>query len=291
MMVRMSIRGPWLAVVLMVGCGGGPGGDGSVSGDPTSAGSSASTGESSDDGGTDAGSDATASGSIDEGSSSASETDASASDTHDDTDDTVGGAGGPVELYRGPVGDAVVPGWDPEAPRPLVMMGRQGQTWSATLAQIGADGSLSQNLAEEIVVWGWEVPPPVLFDGQVGGSIAGWSADAPRPVVMLGYSEAQHVWWSTLASIGPGGELGDNVSDRLVVWGWTPADLGAPHEIYAGPLDASAVIPGWSSSDPDPLVMLGRLTGVDTWQATLASIDADGVLGDNLAEELVVWGW
>lgn len=208
-----------------------------------------------------------------------------------DVDDTVGGGAGPVELYRGPVEGGTVPGWDPQAPRPLLMMGRQGDSWVATLAQIGADGSLSQNVAEEIVVWGWDVAPELVYDGPIGGALEGWDPQTPRPVVMLGYSELQQVWWSTLASIGPGGELGDNVSDRIVVWSWPPADPAAPQSVYAGPLDANAKVPGWSSDDPQPLVMLGRFANADTWQATLASIASDGTLGDNLADEIAVWGW
>lgn len=208
-----------------------------------------------------------------------------------DSDDTSGTVAGPIELYRGPVAGGAVPGWDPENPRPLLMMGRQGTDWIATLAQIGPDGSLSQNAAEEIVVWGWASAPMPLYDGPVGGTLPSWSADTPHPVVMLGRSPAQDAWWSTLATIGPDGELGDNVADRIIVWGWPMPGPGSPVPVYAGPLDEGAIVPDWNPDDPEPLVMLGRLADADTWHATLARIGPDGTLSDNAAEELHVWGW
>jgi len=208
-----------------------------------------------------------------------------------DSDDT-GVAGGPIELYRGPVVGGSVPGWDPDDPRPLVISGRQGADWIATLARIDDDGMLSDNVAEELIVWGWDTTPPQLYDGPViGGAIPGWSADAPIPVVMFGRMELDGSWVATLASIAPDGSLGDNLADRIVVWGWPAGTLAAPTLQYEGPVDASAVLPAWDPDAPVPLVMLGRLARTTTWQSTLARIGPGGELSENLATELRVWGW
>jgi hypothetical protein len=237
-------------------------------------------GSGSDDGGGSDDADATA-------TTSAGET---AADETAGGDDTGAGAG-PIELYRGPVVGGSVPGWNPDDPRPLVLLGRQGTDWIATLARIAdADGSLSDNVAEEIVVWGWAAPPPLLYDGPVvGGAIPGWSADDPMPVVMLGRLDLDASWVATLASIAPDGSLGENIADRIVVWGWPAGTVGAPTLRYGGPVDAGAVLRGWDPDAPAPLVLLGRLG--ETWQSTLARVGADGTLSDNFAEELRVWGW
>jgi hypothetical protein len=248
---------------------------GSVTAD-ASASESASADDASDDG--DASDDAS--------DTTASHT--SASDTADGTDTSAGG--GPVELYRGDVIGGEIPGWDPDDPRPLVLLGRQGADWIATLARIGDDGALSDNIAEEIIVWGWDAAPPLLYDGPlVGGTIPNWSADDPTPVVMLGRLELDASWVATLASISPEGALGDNFADRILVWGWPPATPASPELRYVGPIDETAVLRGWDPDAPAPLVLLGRLG--ETWQSTLVRIAADGRLSDNIAEELRVWGW
>jgi hypothetical protein len=184
-----------------------------------------------------------------------------------------------------------VPGWDPDDPRPLVMMGRMGTDWLATLARLGDDGALSENAADEIVVWGWAEAPPLLYDGPVGGLVPDWDPTHPIPLVMLGHRESDGAWWSTLSTIAPDGATGTNVADRIVVWGWPDATPGAPTEVFAGPLDGNAVVPGWDADAPAPLVMMGTFTGTGIWQSTLARIDAGGRLSDNLATDIVVWGW
>jgi hypothetical protein len=203
----------------------------------------------------------------------------------------MGGGLGPVELYRGPVAGGLVPGWDPDNPRPLVMMGRLGSDWVATLARLGDDGALSENTAEEIIVWGFDTPPPLLYDGPVGGTIPNWDSQSPTPVVMLGHRDSDGAWWSTLSTIAPDGAVGDNASDRLVVWGWPGGTPGEPGVAYDGPLDANAAVSGWNADDPPPLVLMATFTGTGIWQATLARISSDGSLSDNLANEIIVWSW
>jgi hypothetical protein len=198
---------------------------------------------------------------------------------------------GPVVLYEGPVVGGVVPGWDPDAPRPLIMLGQLLDQWIVTLARIDANGALSDNVAQQIIVWGWEQEPPLLYDGPVvGGAIPDWSADDPTPVVMMGYDAANTDWVATLATIAADGSLGDNMADRIVVWGWPVGALGAPDLRYSGPI-AGGVLPDWDPQAPEPLVMLARFAGQDIWQSTLVSIGPGGELRGNVADELVAWGW
>ena len=282
------------AMLVLLGCGGSN--DGTDAGATDAPGSSASEGsEASSDS---ASSESTASETSSAGSSSTAAStsgDASSSTTQDPTDsggsDTVGGGLGPIELYRGPVTGGSVPGWDPDNPRPLLMMGRLGNDWVATLARLGDDGALSDNAAEEIIVWGFETAPPLLYDGPVGGTLDAWDASDPTPLVMLGFRESDGAWWSTLSTIGPDGATGTNAADRIIVWGWPDGDPTRPAIAYAGPLDANAVVSGWDENNPEPLVLMGTFTGTGIWQSTLASVSPSGELTENLANEIRVWSW
>ena len=272
-------------VLFLFGCGD----DAGPQSPMTEAGSGTSAVDSSGGGGnetsatTESGDDSSGStsGDAESGTDDSASTDESASDSASDD--------GPVELYRGPVDGGSVPGWDPDAPRPLVMLGRMGDDWIATLARVDATGGLSDNAAEEIVVWGFEAEPTVLYDGPVGGALADWDPSAPIPLVMMGHDAADESWVSTLASIAPDGTLSENVADRIIVWGWTGAEPSAPQPRYDGPIDG-AVLPGWNARDPAPIVALGT-PGFDLWIATLVRIAPDGTLSDNLAMSLRVWGW
>lgn len=218
-------------------------------------------------------------------------TEGPSTDTVDDATDTAG-VPGPVELYRGPVVGGGLPGWDPEAPRPLVLLGRQGDDWVATLAGIDENGGLFDNAAEEIVVWGWDDAPPLLYDGPViGGAIPGWDPSDPFPVVMLAQLNGATSWYATLAQIGADGSLDQNAAERIIVWGWPDTPAGAPTPLYAGPVDGNAMLPGWDPDVPEPLVMLGKLPIIELWVSTLARISPDGTLSDNASTELRVWGW
>lgn len=286
----MRIRLGALAIVV-ASCGGDDDGETSVgslgttggSGPVASAdGSVGVTGGSANDGPTSSGDDAPG---------PTSDTSGAPDSGSDGADDDGGpGASAPVQLYRGSVAAASIPGWDPGDPRPLLMMGRLGETWVSTLARIGDDGTLSENLAEEIVVWGWDIEPPQLYDGVVGGVLTPWSSADPYPVVLVGHRDVDGAWVTTLSSIDAAGTLGDNAADRLVVWGWSAPSPAAPSTLYDGPV-VGGTVPGWNPEDPAPLVMLGRLPASDTWQATLASIEPDGALGMNVAEQIIVWGW
>lgn len=123
-----------------------------------------------------------------------------------------------------------------------------------------------------------------LYGGPVGGALPGWDSDAPIPLVMLGRQTGSQDWLMTLASIAEDGTIGDNVADRIIIWGWPS---GGPSERYDGPVDASAALSSWDP--PEPLVMGGALGTL--WFATLARIDADGSLHENVSNRLLVWGF
>jgi len=200
-----------------------------------------------------------------------------------------GGDGGPPGgspnlIYDGPV-SGPLPGWDPASPVPLIALGQAaGSTaWNTTLVRIAADGTLSDNVAARILIYAFEGDPPdLIFDGPVGGRLPSWDPAAPLPLVMMGCQGTD--WVLALARIAPDGTLSDVIVDRLLVWTWSS---GGPGVLYSGPIDG-AVIP-WNAASPEPLVMGGALGG--SWFATLARIDEDGSLADNLAETITVWGW
>ena len=81
-----------------------------------------------------------------------------------------------------------------------------------------------------------------------------------------------------------GAGVGD-AGDRDAGWGWRS---GGPRLEYSGPVDA-ATIGGRNADSPSPLVMGGAL-GAD-WFVTLARIDADGSLAENLAGTIYVRRW
>jgi hypothetical protein len=148
------------------------------------------------------------------------------------------------------------------------------------------------NVSTEIVVWGFATEPPRLYEGAfVGGTIPGWSADDPTPVIMIGRATGDDTWIATLAAIGPGGELMETLVDEVIVWGWPAGTPGAPASLYDGPVDGTGAVPGWDADAPRPLVMAGRGDASDVWRSTLASVAQNGVLGDNVSAQLVVWGW
>ncbi len=85
------------------------------------------------------------------------------------------------------------------------------------------DGSLTENVAERIIVWGWDAiasgAPELRYDGPLGGKIPDWDAASPEPFVSGGDS-ALIDWWMTTFRIAPDGTTSGIIVDRLVVWGW-----------------------------------------------------------------------
>jgi len=178
-----------------------------------------------------------------------------------------------------------LPAWDPSSPVPLVALGQSaGSTsWYATLLRIAPDGALSENTAARVLVFGFEDDPPELvYDGTVGGRMTGWDPLDPIPIAMMG--RVGNDWTMALARISSDGTLSDVIVDRLVVWAWRS---GRPNVRYSGP--PGGMLSGWNAASPQPLVLGGKL-GAD-WFVTLARIDEDGTIAENVAESLIVWGW
>jgi hypothetical protein len=133
--------------------------------------------------------------------------------------------------------------------------------------------------------------PLQLYNGAVGeGAIPGWSPDRPRPVIVLTRYSSDSTWHVSMAEIDAAGTVGGMVTDLVRVWGWGDLSADAPSLLYEGPRDGSAVIP-WSSLEPTPLIVLSRYTGSDTWFVSMAEIDAAGLVGGMVTDELMVWGW
>ncbi len=134
--------------------------------------------------------------------------------------------------------------------------------------------------------------PVQLYDGAVGTSsiIPGWSPASPRPVIVLTRYSSETIWHVSMAEIDAAGTVGGMVTDLVRVWGWGDLSADAPSLLYEGPRDGSAVIP-WSSLDPTPLIVLSRYSGSDTWFVSMAEIDAAGLVGGMVTDELKVWGW
>ncbi len=134
--------------------------------------------------------------------------------------------------------------------------------------------------------------PVQLYDGAVGTAsiIPGWNPASPRPVIVLTRYSSETVWHVSMAEVDAAGTVGGMVTDLVRVWGWGDLSADAPSLLYEGPRDGSAVIP-WSSLDPTALVVLSRYTGSDTWFVSMAEIDAAGLVGGMVTDELRVWGW
>lgn len=195
-------------------------------------------------------------------------------------------------LYDGPVGGQLA-GWDHAAPWPMVAMGQSSDTWLLTLLDVAPDGTLGNNVANRVVVWGWPPgtvgAPATLYDGPVGGVLPGWDSDGPIPLVAMGGPASPATWQMTLLQLESDGTLTANVAERVVLWGWASADPGAPSIRYDGAVGGQ--LAGWSSGTPEPLVAGGEATALDSWWMTLCSLGPDGTIGDNLSNRIVLWGW
>jgi hypothetical protein len=201
-------------------------------------------------------------------------------------------SGGAALLYDGPVGGQLAD-WNSASPYPLVALGKAGSDWYLTLLDIAADGTLGNNVAERVVVWGWPPgtagAPSLLYDGPVGGTLSGWDAAVPLPLVGLAGPAAPSTWQMTLLLVHPEGTLTDNVAERVVLWGWHGMDPGAPSIRYDGPV--GGLLPGWNASAPEPLVAGGESSAVGSWWMTLCSLATNGTIGDNVSDRIVLWGW
>ncbi|GAC1600543.1 MAG: hypothetical protein NVS3B20_21710 [Polyangiales bacterium] len=133
----------------------------------------------------------------------------------------------------------------------------------------------------------------LLYSGPVaGGRLKDWAADSPYPLVVLASRTASSQdWQASLVSVHDDGALGENVAEKVRVYGWPIGASGAPNPLYDGPLDSKARVPAWNDADPRPLLAMGRISASGDWVATLLQIGADGSMSNNAAERLIVYGF
>jgi hypothetical protein len=66
--------------------------------------------------------------------------------------------GGPSLIYSGPRdAGAVVPGWDPDNPRPLIVFSRYSAepVWHVSMAEVSEAGVVGGMVTDELRFWGW----------------------------------------------------------------------------------------------------------------------------------------
>ena len=149
-----------------------------------------------------------------------------------------------------------------------------------------------------------------LYAGPVADAVVpGWSASAPRPLIVEAYLASSSTWWVSIARIGPGGEVSEIVAgldapaparsavrpassiswaDQVRIWGWEGSD--APAQLAAGPL-ATTRVPEWSVSAPRPLVLGARQDGSPDWFVAIAKVHPDGALSELVVDDVTIWGW
>jgi hypothetical protein len=112
------------------------------------------------------------------------------------------------------------------------------------------------------------------------------------PIIVLARPSGVGTWWVSMAQVAADGLVGGIVADEAKVWGWTSdASPGAPDLLYEGAVGPAAVVPGWSLSDPRPLIVLTRTSTDPTWWVSMADVSEAGVVGGMVTDVLRFWGW
>ncbi|MCA9637414.1 MAG: hypothetical protein KC420_15415 [Myxococcales bacterium] len=277
----------WLgsSLALLLACSGEAGdASGGSTGASESASGSASTSTSTS--GASSGSSAASAGS---GSGSAASTSAA---TGGET--SGGGGSGPILLFDGAPGEAVIPGWDPENPRPLMadQLGF-GDAWAGASLLIHPDGTVT-GFTERIVIWGFE-DLPLHYDGpHFGGDFPSWDPETPPPVVAMGTGPTLSGDWMLMTPgvwvdtdggfVAPGSKV-----ERVVIWSFDGVDA-PPSLDYVGPWDGSYVIPGWDHAKPSPLIVWVDTPVQGQWQQGPLAVFSDGTTNTSM-NTIQVYGW
>jgi hypothetical protein len=210
------------------------------------------------------------------------------------TDTTTAGAAGPIVLFHGAPGDAVVPDWDPDNPRPLLAAQFGfGDAWAGSTLIIHPDGTVTSN-ANLIVIWGFE-PLTLLYDGvHFGGSLPAWDPVAPAAVLAMGTGMTLAGDWMTMTPglwvdtnsgfIAPG-----SVVDRIAVWSFDAA-IAPPSALYIGPWDGSYVVPAWDPDQPAPMIVWNDTVIAGQWRQVPLAVFADGTTNTD-PTNIRVFGW
>ncbi len=287
---RLPLCGRLAPILLVLGCGTQGGGTDPTSGTGTESAGSASASESADE--------TTPASATETMGPTTTASDTEPGDTEPGDTEPGGGSVDPVLLYEGNVSTGVVPDWDPDDPRPVltyryVEFESTPDQWSQGMVPVQADGTLAYDAELRVNVWGWEQPPPLLYEGSLAdGAIPDWSFDDPTPVVSLMWVEADDTWHTAMFVIYADGSLESftQESPRLLLWGWPTGTPGAPSVRYQGLVGGSEV-PGWDPMNFRPVLMMTRDPGGDEWGSFLVRINDQGEIMDNIPNEALVWGW
>lgn len=207
---------------------------------------------------------------------------------------TTGGGPGPTLLYIGPPGGAIIPDWDPAAPRPLLVDQRGfGPAWAGAYVEIHPDGTV-ESAAEQIAIWGFDGLPQIYDGAHFGGVYPGWQPDGPAPVLALGTGPTYGGDWVTMTPglwvdtnggfVAPG-----SLVERVLVWSFDGASE-PPASIYEGPMDGTFVVPEWDPAAPRPLIVWGDTVVQGQWREIPYAIFDDGGTDFDMIS-VRVFGW
>lgn len=192
-------------------------------------------------------------------------------------------------VYDGPLdGNARIPGWDANAPKPLISASLAGSGWFYGGARIEADGAITNLSTDRVRAWVVS-GAAIIYDGPLDANarVPGWNAVAPNPHLLLAQLTDSTAWVVSGSSVDDSGSLGGLVTDRVVVWSWTS---DAP-VLAADAMLGSARISPWDTSAPPPLVIFVRQDNNALWYTQLAQVDADGVIGGVVADRARAWSF
>jgi hypothetical protein len=93
------------------------------------------------------------------------------------------------------------------------------------MARILADGTVTDIIAQDVKIWGWApadpCAPDLQYDGAMSSAVVpGWSAAAPRPLIVEANQSIATDWFVSMARIHADGSVSDILADTVKVWGW-----------------------------------------------------------------------
>jgi hypothetical protein len=134
----------------------------------------------------------------------------------------------PDLIYSGAMdANARIPNWNVNNPRPVIVLAHQNANtdWVVSMARINPDGTITDIIADELRVWGWNsghpCPPSIEYDGPLSSAVVpNWNASAPRPLVVEAFLSITSDWFVSMARIHANGSISDILADQAKVWGF-----------------------------------------------------------------------
>ncbi len=198
-----------------------------------------------------------------------------------------GGGSGATLVLDGAPGSRI-PSFDSANPAPLIVLARRVQpaAWVVALVDIASDGTVGGIVNYDRLRVFQPTRTTLLVDAAYPGArLSSWSPSAPVPLVLLARRSGQSTWVTGIAQILDDGTItGITNIDR--VRAWRVDDVPAP--FHDGAV-ATAVVPSWNAAAPGPLLLGASRTAMPGWIIGIASITADGHLGDIVADRIVGW--